>query len=249
MIRTLPPELSSEYASEHDEGMWRTAVALLVQLPGTPDQLDRAKMVASLPMRMGGLRLRSAGRCARAAYWASWADAISTISERNPTVANSVVESLSGDAAPREDCMARLHACGQTLDREGFRWRPTWSELPAGIRPPDVAEGESGEWQHGWQHWSSSVSDASFRKLTLLSGRTASTRAHLWSHSGRSAGVALAHCTTAPEFTIQPHLFRTLVLERLLLPLEIMEATCEGMAGASWPCWDTTGRRVQEAAG
>ena len=33
MIRTLPPELSSEYASEHDEGMWRTAVALLGQLP------------------------------------------------------------------------------------------------------------------------------------------------------------------------------------------------------------------------
>ena len=26
MIRTLPPELSSEYASEHDEGTWRTAV-------------------------------------------------------------------------------------------------------------------------------------------------------------------------------------------------------------------------------
>ena len=50
MIRTVPPELSSEYASEHDEGMWRTAVALLGQLPGTPEQLDRVKMVASLPM-------------------------------------------------------------------------------------------------------------------------------------------------------------------------------------------------------
>ena len=34
-IRTLPPDFSSEYASEHDEGMWRTAVALLGQLPGT----------------------------------------------------------------------------------------------------------------------------------------------------------------------------------------------------------------------
>ena len=54
MIRTLPPELSSEYASEHDEGMWRTAVALFGQRPGTPEQLDRAKMVASLPMHMGG---------------------------------------------------------------------------------------------------------------------------------------------------------------------------------------------------
>ena len=50
MIRTLPPELSSEYASEHGEGMWRTAVALLGQLPGTPEQLDRAKMV-TIPLK------------------------------------------------------------------------------------------------------------------------------------------------------------------------------------------------------
>ena len=56
-------------------------------------------------------------------YWASWADAIPMISQRNPTVPNSVVESLNGDAAPHEDCLAQLHACGQTLDREGFRWR------------------------------------------------------------------------------------------------------------------------------
>ena len=84
------------------------------------------------------------------------------------------------------------------------------------------------EWQHGWQYWSSSVTDVSFRKLTLLSGRTASSRAHLRSHSGRNTGVALAHCPTTPEFTIQPHLFRTLLLERLRLPLQIMEASCEG---------------------
>ena len=119
-------------------------MALLGQLPGTPEQIDRARMVASLPMRMGGSGLRSAGRCARAAYWASWADAIPMISHRNPTVANSVVESLSGDAAPQEDCLAQLHECGQTLDREGFHWMPTWSELRAGTRPPDAAEGESG---------------------------------------------------------------------------------------------------------
>ena len=70
------------------------------------------------------------------------------ISQRNLTVANSAVESLSRDAAAQEDCLAQLHE--QTLEPEGFRWRPTWSELRAGIRPPDVAEGEPGEWQHGW---------------------------------------------------------------------------------------------------
>lgn len=62
----------------------------------------------------------------------------------------------------------------------------------------------------------------------MLAGRTAARRAHLRSHSGRNAGVALAHCPTAPEFTIPPHLFRTLLLERLQLPLQITEAECEG---------------------
>ena len=68
-IRTLPPELSSERASEHDGGLWETVVALLGQLPGTPEQLDSAKIVASLPVVMGGLGLRSTSRCARAVCW------------------------------------------------------------------------------------------------------------------------------------------------------------------------------------
>ena len=75
-----------------------------------------------------------------------------------------------------------------------------WNETDAS------SEGEPGEWQHGWQYWSSSVSDAHFRERTMLAGRTAARRAHLHSHSGGNAGVALAHCPTAPEFTIPPHL-------------------------------------------
>ena len=87
--------------------------------------------------------------------------------------------------------------------------------------------GEPGEWAHGWQFWASSVSDTFFRKA-LLSDRTAAHQAHLRSHSGRNAGAALAFAPTAPEFTIAPHLFRVLVLERLHLPLPITEAVCEG---------------------
>ena len=62
----------------------------------------------------------------------------------------------------------------------------------------------------------------------MLLGRAAGRQAHLRGHSGRNAGLALAHCPTAPEFTIPPHLFRTLLLERLRLPLQFTEATCEG---------------------
>ena len=34
-------------------------------------------------------------------------------------------------------------------------------------------------------------------------------------------------CCTGPEFKVEPHLFRTLVLERLRLPLPVTEAFCE----------------------
>ena len=62
----------------------------------------------------------------------------------------------------------------------------------------------------------------------MLLVRTASHRAHLRSHSGSNAGVALARGPITVEFTIPRHLFRTLLLERLRLPLQITEATCEG---------------------
>ena len=109
---------------------------------------------------------------------------------RNPTVANSVVESLSRDAAPAEDCLAQLDECGLTMDVRDFDGGP--------LGPSSAQESDHRMWQrvslHGWQYWSSSVSDASFRKLTLLSGRTASSRAHLRSQRRRRVG-ALPHRT------------------------------------------------------
>ena len=89
------------------------------------------------------------------------------------------------------------------LDREGFTERPAWPELRHGKRPPVNTSCEPGEWLHSWQFWASSVSDAFFRK-TSLSCRTAARRAHLRSHPGRNAGVALAHAPTTPECTVAP---------------------------------------------
>ena len=80
--------------------------------------MNDAKQMANLPIRIGGLGLRSAVRCAGAAYWASWADALHMISERNPAVADTVVESL-----------AELRMATNRLDREGFWWRPSWANL------------------------------------------------------------------------------------------------------------------------
>ena len=211
--RTMPPSASEKYAREHDEGIWTTVKALLNEVPGSEQELTDAAQVASLPMRMGGgLGLRSAQRCAHAAYWASWADSLPTIEQRTPAVANAVIEGLQQET-DAIGCIGELRESAARLDREGFWWRPAWRALSGGQRPPE-SSGEPGEWPHGWQYWAPSVSDSHFREVS--------------SHSGWNAGAALAHAPTAREYTVPPHLFRVLLLERLRLPLPVTEAVCEG---------------------
>ena len=65
----------------------------------------------------------------------------------------------------------------------------------------------------------------------MLTGRPASRRAHLRSHSGHNAGLALSHAPTAPEYTVPPHLFRVLLLERRLRPT-LANST---LANLNWP--------------
>ena len=59
-IRTLPPESSHECVLEYDAGMWRTALALLGEIPGTASEVRDAEEMATLPIRMGGLGLQAA---------------------------------------------------------------------------------------------------------------------------------------------------------------------------------------------
>ena len=124
-------------------------------------------------------------------------------------------------------CVAELREPCVALDKKGFWWRPSWPRLREAKRPPQTCARDPGEWPHGWQYWASSVLDSRNRKVSFLSGRSAACQAHLRSHSGCNAGLAMAHAPTAREFTIPPHLFRVLLLERLRLPLLLTEATCE----------------------
>ena len=108
-LRTLPPSLSGRYAQDHDDGIWATVEALLQQVPGEVEEQNFAREIATLPMRMGGLGLRSATRCAAAAYWASWADALAMISQRNRGVANLVVRTMEGELpCPQGGCLAEV---------------------------------------------------------------------------------------------------------------------------------------------
>ena len=93
--------------------------------------------------------------------------------------------------------------------RKGFGGDPVGLSSQRGKDHQTCAR-DPGEWPHDWQ-----------------SGRFAACQAHLRSHSGCNAGLALAHAPTAREFTTPPHLFRMLLLERLRLPLLLTEAACE----------------------
>ena len=168
---------------------------------------------------MESLERRSREHCARQ---------VPMINERTPTVAIEVQTGRWRKSFHRsvawQNFMRRVR---------GWIWKgsgggPCWQDLREGRRPPAPTTSELGEWQHGWQYWASSVSDSFFRKTTMLSARTAASRAHLRPHSWHNAGAALAHAPTAPEYVIPSHLFRVLVLERLQLPLPVNEALCFG---------------------
>ena len=60
LLRTLPPSQSRAYAMGHDDGMWQTACRLLEPLPGNNLEHLTARMLATLPQRLGGVGLRSA---------------------------------------------------------------------------------------------------------------------------------------------------------------------------------------------
>ena len=91
-------------------GMQRTMVALLGTLPGDHEQTTMAHNLASLPMRLGGLGLRSPRRLAPAAYWASWADAMPML----PEATTIVTRELAG--IPR-GCFGELHPTWEVVRR------------------------------------------------------------------------------------------------------------------------------------
>ena len=211
-LRTLPPSESAWYARHHDAGMMEAMEEILGGLPGDEVQKGRAKEIATMPMRLGGLGLRSAARMAPAAFWASWADALPMISKRLPEVPNRVTGELTN---------------GQQSSQTWFRGS-TWLGRYATWSPATrCCFMEPGEWQHGWQHHASSSSEFHFQETVMFAQSCASDMAHLRSHSGPGAGDVFHGSPTHHEFEVQPGLFRTLILERLRLPLHVTDAQCE----------------------
>ena len=220
--------------------MQRTMDAVLGGLPGNEAQVTEAKTLTTLPMRMGGLGFRSAKRMAPSAFWASWADALPMIADRLPQVAAHVVGAVTNEEVPT-GCLGEL--------RRSSPVRPGW--VRAQIRlgrserrspTPVVSSAELGEWQHGWQYHASSASEHHFRETIVLSLPCPADQAHLRSHSGPGSSSILLRAPTNFEFRLIPEHFRTLVLERLRLPLSVVEARCE--CECCWTVLGDTGLRA-----
>ena len=104
--------------------MERTMSTLMGGLPGDEASQEQARLLATLPMRLGGLGLRSAQRMAPASYWPSWADAIHMIHERLPTVANAITHQLS-DVQEATGCVRELQSSSiSSVVHGGRRHRP-----------------------------------------------------------------------------------------------------------------------------
>ena len=192
LLRTMPPSQVVGYAAGHDEGMRQAMVSLLGELPGDGEQQSAAHRIASLPMRLGGLGIRSAARMSPAAHWASWADALPMLQARLPHVTAHIVGGLDGEA-PLTGCLGELQESARLLDHSGFVGRPEWNALRDGARPHEFVA-EPGEWQHGWQYFASSSFESHFRETVVLAQSSAANQAHLRSGT-QQRSLWLPHCT------------------------------------------------------
>ena len=195
-------------------------------LSGTDEPFELSQLQArraQLPLRYGGLGLRSAAASRAAAYWASWADAMPVIGERHPRVLARMLMGLAdprgASAAPSTRAAAQAEAA---LRLAGFH-APPWTALADGLATGEASH--FGDAARGWQQAACASLDQ--RPLeTLLSDLDGASRALLLSQAGPGGSLALTALPTREEFTLQDDTFRCVLLRRLRLPLPLEARAC-----------------------
>ena len=131
----------------------------MCRLLGTDIENARSRELASVPLSLGGLGLRSATRTREAANWASWADCLFMVRNKHPVVADRILMLRMDDfECTRSAAVAAHHLAGV----EGFEVA-SWEALSHGLRP-QPRDLEDREFQHGWQHEAAS-------RVERISGR------------------------------------------------------------------------------
>ena len=218
-LRVVRPELTTAFAQGHDDGVW----SCLCRILNVDPTAAHTRQVATHPLSLGGLGLRSANRTRQSAYWASWADSLAMIYRRHHGVATGFLECLTHGAGPPS--LVAAHTAREELSGVlGFE-PPSWHAVLHG-RPPPPDEFDPGSWRTGWQHEAASRVDRSFRDFAMMSVMTDSEKALLRSQSGPFSGAALSATPSSFPLRIAPGLFRVLLLRRLRLPLPPTARTC-----------------------
>ena len=88
--RSVSPGQISTFASHHGDQIWACLCMLLGVDPASVNRSSR--IGATLPLCLGGLGLSSAVRLRHAAHWASWADCIRMVQQRQLIVARTIIE-------------------------------------------------------------------------------------------------------------------------------------------------------------
>ena len=138
------PDLVQPYAAGHDAAVMGCFATLLTGDPGPLAELAIAQ--ARLPLRLGGLGLRSATDQRHAAYWASWTDALPAIHVRAPEVAARLIHELDAARCPALQAVGHAVSHLRTAGYNPRGWRETLTE-----GPPTYNNPEPGDQLRGWQ--------------------------------------------------------------------------------------------------
>ena len=175
----MPPSLSQNYCDAHELAIRSTSSSFFdvskntLKRSGIQDRFQ-------VPMRLGGVGLKSCERTGPCAYWASRADSLSILRERNhglytfslPVWYNSLqISSL----------LICIQRCTRFIQRQSNLTTSTsspytsWVDLLAGNQRPQNCNEEwgPGEWRKGWQYLASNAVEQkgqmhSLNRLTLL---------------------------------------------------------------------------------
>ena len=130
VLRNVPFHLCQYLAEWHDNAIWQSLLALFDLEPACVG--DVSWYASSLPIRLGGLGLRSSVRLAPAIHWAAWADIFENLSKRFPVLAAKISAALvNGSNAPS---LEYVRQCTDWLQNIGFHC-PSWHDLQNGVRP------------------------------------------------------------------------------------------------------------------
>ena len=219
-LRMLHPEATRVFAAQHDSSVERCLEQLLhTTIP------DTMWPVATLPLALGGLGLRSASSGRQVSLWSSWADVLHIARLRHPATSETMLEGLNSDD-PRHSHIQGAVVARSRLQDMGFRPRE-WHALANGDRPHGFPDPDDVGPRHcGWQRVATQDANGFFWTTAVWPRLSDNSRASLRSQGGPLAGLPFSCCPSSfhTRFTLQ--VFRVLLLRRLWLPLPLTKRTC-----------------------